>query len=95
VARPRQVSTSTVKKSVPARTDIWEAMKSFQVGSGFVWAPDDPVSTKDVSRRLIGDGMAEIGKRSDNLIVSPTGVLSAEADNERLHLGRDWGPAWS
>ena len=31
VARPRQVSTSTVKKSVPARTAKWEAMKSLQV----------------------------------------------------------------
>ena len=31
MAKPRQVSTSTVKKSVPARTAMWEAMKSFQV----------------------------------------------------------------
>jgi hypothetical protein len=55
----------------------------------------DPVSTKDVAHRLIGDGMTEIGQRSDDAVVSPTGVLSGEADNKRLHLGRDGGPAWS
>src|ERR1019366_6918563 len=51
----------------------------------------DPISTKDVSHRLIGDGMAEIGQRSDDTVVSPAGVLSGEADNKRLHFGRDWG----
>jgi hypothetical protein len=55
----------------------------------------DPVSAKDVSHRLIGDWMAEIGKRSDDAVVSPTGVLSGEADNERLHFRCDAGPAWS
>jgi hypothetical protein len=39
--------------------------------------------------------MAEIGQRSDDAVVSPTGVLSGEAENERLHFGRDGGPAWS
>jgi hypothetical protein len=40
----------------------------------------DSVSAKDVSHRLIGDGMAGIGRSSDNAVVSPTGVLSGEAD---------------
>ena len=53
----------------------------------------DPVSAQDVSHRLIGDGMAEIGQSSDNAVVSPTGVLSGEADNERFQFGRDAGPA--
>ena len=52
----------------------------------------DPISAKDVPHRLIRYGMAEIGQRSDNSVVSPTGVLSGDADNERLHFGRDWGP---
>jgi len=52
----------------------------------------DPESAQDVSHRLIGDGMAEIGQSSDNAIVSPTGVLSGEADNQRLYFGRHGWP---
>ena len=52
----------------------------------------DPISAKDVSHRLIGNGMAEIGQSSDNAVVSPTGVLSGEADNQRLQCGRHWWP---
>ncbi|MDQ1473192.1 MAG: hypothetical protein QOJ99_4672 [Bryobacterales bacterium] len=37
--------------------------------------------------------MAKIAQSSDDAIVSPTGVLSGEADNERLHFGGGWGPA--
>ena len=53
----------------------------------------DPVSTKDVAHRLIGDGVAEIGQGSDDAVVSPAGVISGEADNERFQVGRDAGPA--
>ena len=35
----------------------------------------DPISAEDVAHRLIGDGMAEIGQRSDDAVVSPTGSL--------------------
>ena len=52
----------------------------------------DPVSAKDVCDGLIGDRMAEIGKRSDNPVVSPTGVFSGDGDNERLDVARDSGP---
>ncbi len=54
----------------------------------------DPVSTKDVSHGLIGNGMAEIGQSSDNAVVSPTGVLSGKADNQSLRFSGDWWPAW-
>ena len=54
----------------------------------------DPVSVQDVPHCLIGDGMAEIAQSADNAVVSPTGVLSGEADDERFHLGRDGGPTW-
>jgi hypothetical protein len=53
----------------------------------------DPVSAKDVAHRLIGNGVAEIGQGSDDAVVSPAGVLSGEADNERFQFGRDAGPA--
>ena len=52
----------------------------------------DPVAAKDVAHRLIGNEVAEIGERSDDAVVSPTGVLPGEADNERLDEGRDAGP---
>ena len=54
----------------------------------------DPVTAKDVAHRLIGNRVAEIGQSSDDAVVSPAGVLSGEADDERLCFGRDAGPAW-
>ena len=37
--------------------------------------------------------MAEIGEGSDDAVVSPAGILSGEADNERFQFGLDPGPA--
>jgi hypothetical protein len=54
----------------------------------------DPVTAKDVAHRLIGHRVAEIAQSSDDAVVSPAGVLSGEADDERLCFGRDAGPAW-
>ena len=51
----------------------------------------NPVSAKDVAHRLIGNGMPEIGQGADDAVVSPTGVLSGEADNERFDWGGDAG----
>ena len=53
----------------------------------------DPVAAKDVAHRLIGNHVTEIGQGSDDAVISPAGVLSGEADNERFELGRDAGPA--
>ena len=53
----------------------------------------DPVSAKDVAHGLIGNGVAEIGQGSDDAVVSPAGVLSGKADNQRFQVGRDTGPA--
>ena len=39
--------------------------------------------------------MAEIGKCSDDAVVSPAGVLSGEAHNESFQFGCAPGPAWS
>ena len=39
--------------------------------------------------------MAEIGQGSDDAVVSPAGVLSGEAHNERFQFRRDAGPAWN
>jgi hypothetical protein len=36
--------------------------------------------------------VAEIVQSTDDAVVSPAGILSGEADNERLHFGRD---AWA
>src|SRR5438045_8676878 len=38
----------------------------------------DPVSSKNVAHRLIGNGMADIGQGSDDAVVSQAGVLSRE-----------------
>ena len=59
------------------------------LGSGL-----DPISVEDVSHRLIGNRVAEIGQSSGDAVVSPAGVLSGEADNARFQFGLDSGPAW-
>ena len=51
----------------------------------------DPVPAKDIARRLIGNGVAEIGQGSDDAVVSPAGILSGEAHNERFQFGRERG----
>src|ERR1017187_9047016 len=53
----------------------------------------DPVPAKDVAHGLIGNDMAEISQSSDDAVIAPAGVLSCEADNERLDPGRDAGAA--
>ena len=53
----------------------------------------DPVAAKDVAHRLIGNHVAEIGQGSDDAVVSPAGVLSGEAHNERFQFGRNAGPS--
>ena len=53
----------------------------------------DPVSAEDIAHSLIGNRVAEIGQSSDDAVISPTGVLSREAHNQRFRGGRDAGPA--
>src|SRR5215469_1811006 len=54
----------------------------------------DPVATQDVTHRLIGNHVAEIGQGSNDAVVSPAGILSGKTDNERFQFGRDAaGPA--
>ena len=55
----------------------------------------DPVAAEDIAHRLIGNGVAEIGQSSDDAVVSPAGVLSGEAHNERFQFGCYPGSAWS
>jgi hypothetical protein len=51
------------------------------------------VPLKDVTHGLVGDEMTEIGQSSNNAILSPTGVLPGEADNQCLQFGFDCGAA--
>jgi hypothetical protein len=44
----------------------------------------DPVPAKGIAHRLIRNIAAEIGQSSDDAVISPTGVLSGEAYNERF-----------
>src|SRR5262245_337662 len=57
--------------------------------SGSAGAPARFHIGEGCSHRLIGDERAEIGQGADNAVVSPTGVLSGEADNEGLHY-KEW-----
>ena len=51
----------------------------------------DAVPAEDVAHGLIGNNVAKIGQGSDDAVATPAGVLSCEADDERLHFGRDAG----
>jgi hypothetical protein len=90
VTRPRQVRTSTVKKSVPARTAMRVAMKSFQLvlwlrfGAGAM-----PCRLQNVSDRLIGDLMAEIGESASDAIVTPAFDLLGHAADQRFDFRAD------
>ena len=53
----------------------------------------DPVASEYVAHRLVGNGLTEIRQSSDDAVVSPAGVLSGEADNQRFQVGRDAWPA--
>ena len=96
MVRPRQVSTSTVKKSVTGQNGH---VGGNEILPGGILAPLrcrlDPISAKDVAHCLIGNGVAEIGQGSDDAVVSPGGVFSGEAHNEGFQFRRDAGPAWS
>jgi|SRR5450759_1801241 hypothetical protein len=69
----------------------------YEILPGSILAPlrcrQDSVSAQDVAHRLIGNEVAEIGQGSDDAVVSPTGVLSGKADDQRFQVWRDAGPA--
>ncbi len=54
----------------------------------------DPVSAKDIADGLVGNGETQIGQSFGYKVVSPSRVLSCEANNERLDLGRYARAAW-
>jgi hypothetical protein len=51
------------------------------------------VPAEDVSDRLIADGVTEIGQRSHDPVISPTGILSGHADDEFHDYCRNGGTA--
>jgi len=71
-----------------------EAMKSFQVvfwlrfGGGWI-----PYRRRMLATVWSETELAKIGKGSDDMIISPAGVLSGEADDKRFKLRVDAGPA--
>src|SRR5262249_23794455 len=91
---PRQVSTSTVKKSAPARTSMWRRMKSFQV---VVLLPlrhrGESMPAQDIAHGLVGHGIPQVGQCSHNPVVTPTGVLASQANHQVLDLSTDARPA--
>ncbi len=94
MASPRQVTTSTVKKSIPVRTAICAAIKSFQV---VVWlrfgAGAIPCRRRMFPTVLIANGMTEIRKSSDDAVVAPGRILSRHAHDQVGYFSRNGGTA--
>jgi hypothetical protein len=51
------------------------------------------VTPENVSDRLVGNGIAEIRKRSDDSVVAPAGVLFRHPDNEFHDFSGKWRTA--
>jgi hypothetical protein len=72
-----------VKKSVPAITAGYAEMKSLRV---VFWlclgARRDTVPLQNVSNRLLGGLVAEVGQCTGDPIASPAGILLGHADDE-------------
>jgi hypothetical protein len=49
----------------------------------------DTVATQDVADALVGNANPQVGQRSDNTIVTPTGILAREAKHAVLSLWAD------
>ena len=88
VTKPRHVSTSTGKEvgscehvHVPA-DELLPSRRLPPFGSRC-----DVVSAQDVAHSLVGNRMTQVGQRADDAIVTPTGVLAGEANDQFLYLG--------
>ena len=79
-----------VKKSMPARTDMCDAMNSLP---GRVLAPFrrrcNAVSPQDVSDRPVRHAISEVRQRSHDPIVPSPGVLASHLNHQRLNLSVD------
>src|SRR5216683_4961607 len=87
---PRSVSTSAVKKSVPANSAWWVRMKAAHVvvrlRSG---AGGQAVTLQDIANRLIGNLVPQIGQRPRNPVIAPAPVLARHANDQILDLSLD------
>jgi hypothetical protein len=85
VTRPGQVRTSTVKKSVPARTAICAPIEILPgCNLDAFGRRSDAVSFENVSDCLIRNVVTEVDQRPGNPIIASTGILLGHADDERF-----------
>src|SRR5262249_40614429 len=85
---------STVKKSLPASTDMCTEMKSFQRGSLAPFRRSwNTVTPKHVCDSLVRDVVAEICESAGDPIVAPRPVLLGHADDQGLDLRADLWPS--
>jgi hypothetical protein len=80
-----------VKKSVPASTAMCAEMNSFQLVLWLCFGAVRYLPFQNVSDRLVGDMVAEIGQCPGNPIVLPAGILPGHADDEGFSSSVDAG----
>jgi hypothetical protein len=85
VTRPRSVSTSAVKKSVPASSAKWVRMMTDH-GVVPLRSGGRPFRRRTLPNRLIGNHIPEIGHGACDPVVAPVLVLAHRANDQLLYL---------
>src|SRR5215212_7245847 len=52
----------------------------------------DAVMAQNITHRLIGNNMAQVGQCSDDPVIAPAGILASHADDQLSHLTPDSRP---
>ena len=52
------------------------------------------MASQNVSHRLIGQAVAQIGQRSDDAVISPASILTRHSHHQGFHVRWNGGAAW-
>jgi hypothetical protein len=52
------------------------------------------VASQNVSHRLIGQAVTQIGQRSDDAVISPASILTRHSHHQSLHVRLNGGSGW-
>jgi len=59
-----------------------------------LWNRSNAVASQNVSHRLIGQAVTQIGQRSDDAIISPASILTRHSHHQSFHVRFNGGAAW-
>jgi hypothetical protein len=59
-----------------------------------LWCRSNAVASQNVSHRLIGQAMTQIGQRSNDAVISPASILTRHSHHQSFHVRGNGGAAW-